>query len=118
MEKRIEAALRDLKASIKRMKELLEWRKLQKQEERGDVPPSFRLGDDTERDIKIEEGVFWETVFDIQDALGDRDDETAMKWRKQLVGLEEEMRELTANGLVLSHRESDLTTAGAVVLIA
>jgi hypothetical protein len=95
MKDQIEIGLRELKASIKRMGELLEWQKLQRQEERNDVPPSFRFQDRLEADIKIEGGVFWKTVFEIQDVLGKRDDEAAEKWRERLAKLEQEMRELT-----------------------
>jgi DNA-binding transcriptional MerR regulator len=98
MKDQIEIGLRELKASIKRMKELLEWRKLQKQEERSDVPPSFRFQDSLEADINIEEGVFWKSVFEIQDVLGKRDDEAAKKARERMAKLEEEMRELRRRG--------------------
>jgi DNA-binding transcriptional MerR regulator len=95
MKDQIEIGLRELRASIKRMKELLEWQKLQKQEERGRrTPPSFRFQDRFEADIKIEEGVFWKTVFEIQDVLGERDDEAAKKTRERVAKLEGEMREL------------------------
>ena len=93
MEKQIEIGLRELRASIKRMGELLEWQKLQRQEEKGRrTPPSFRLQDRLEADIKIEEGAFWKTVFDIQDVLGERDDATAKKARERMAKLESEMR--------------------------
>jgi hypothetical protein len=95
MKDQIEIGLRELRASIKRMKELLEWRKLRKQEERSDVPPSFRFQDRLDADIKIEEGVFWKTVFEIQQLLGERDDEAAKKARERMAKLEKEMRELT-----------------------
>ena len=99
MKDRIEAGLRELRASIKRMKELLEWKKLKEQEERGRrTPPSFRFQDRLEADMRIEEGVFWKTVFEIQDVLGERDDSTAKKARERMVKLEEEMRELTTRG--------------------
>jgi hypothetical protein len=94
MEEQIEVGLRELRASIKRMGELLEWRKLQEQEERSDVPPSFRLQDRVEADIKIEEGVFWKMVFEIQDVLGEGDDATAKKARERMARLEREMREM------------------------
>lgn len=96
MKDQIEVGLRELRASIKRMKELLEWKKLQKQEEKGRrTPPSFRFQDRLEADINIEEGVFWKSVFEIQDVLGERDDATAKKARQQMARLESEMQELT-----------------------
>ena len=96
MKKQIEAGLRELKASIKKMKELLEWQKLRKQEERGRrTPPSFRFQDRLEADMKIEEGFFWKTVSDILLVLGERNDEIATNARQRLVKLEEEMREST-----------------------
>lgn len=99
MKDQIEVGLRELRASVKQIRELLEWKKLRKQEEKGRrTPPSFRFQDRLEQDIKIEEGVFWKTVSDILLVLAERDDEAAMKWRKRLVKLEEEMRELTAKG--------------------
>jgi len=99
MKKQIEAGLRELKASIKKMKELLEWQKLRKQEEWGRrTPPSFRFQDRLEADMKIEEGFFWKTVSDILLLLGERNDETAKKQRERLVKLEEEMRKLTTKG--------------------
>jgi hypothetical protein len=96
MKDQIEIGLRELRASIKRMKELLEWKKLKGQEEKGRrTPPSFRLQDRLEADIKIEEGAFWKSVFEIQDVLGERDDATAEKHRQQMAKLEGEMRGLT-----------------------
>ena len=96
MEKRIEIGLRELRASIKRMKELLEWQKLQRQEEKGRrTPPSFRFQDRLEADIKIEEGVFWKTVSDMLLVMGERDDDAAGKARENMAKLEGEMRELT-----------------------
>ena len=98
MKDQIEVGLRELRASIKRMKELLEWRKLQKQEEKGRrTPPSFRFQDRLEADIKIEEGFFWKSVFEIHDVLGEGNDEVAEKQRER-AKLEEEMRELTTKG--------------------
>jgi len=94
MKNQIEVGLGELRASIKRMGELLEWEKLKSQEERSDVPPSFRLQDRLEADMKIEEGVFWKSVFEIQDALGERKDPTAKKARERMARLESEMREL------------------------
>lgn len=99
MKDRIEVGLRELRASIKKMGELLEWKKLQKQEERSDVPPSFRFQDRLEADIKIEEGVFWKTVSDILLVLGERDNAAATKARQRMAKLEEEMRELTTKGI-------------------
>jgi hypothetical protein len=95
MKDQIEIGLRELRASIGRMGELLEWQKLKKQEERSDVPPSFRFQDRLEADIKIEEGVFWKTVSDMLLLMGDRDDEAATKSRQNMAKLESEMRELT-----------------------
>ena len=99
MEKRIEAALRDLRTSIKKMKELVEWQKLKKQEDKGNkTPPSFRFQDRLEADMKIEEGFFWKSVSDILLVLGERDDSTAKRQRERLLKLENEMRELTTEG--------------------
>jgi hypothetical protein len=96
MKDQIEVGLRQLRASIKRMGELLEWQKLRKQEEKGRrTPPSFRFQDRLEADMKIEEGVFWKTVSDILLVLGERDDSTATKARQRMAKLENEMRELT-----------------------
>ena len=99
MKDQIEAGLRELRASIKRMKDLLEWKKLKQQEEKGRrTPPSFRFQDRLEADMRIEEGVFWKTVSDILLVLGERNDETATKTRQRMAKLEEEMRELTTKG--------------------
>jgi len=95
MKDRIEAGLRELRASIRRMKELLEWKKLKEEEKHNDMPPSFRFQDRLEADIKIEEGFFWKSVFEIQDVLGTRDDDAAKKARERMAKLEREMRELT-----------------------
>lgn len=96
MNDQIEIGLRELRASIKRMKELLKWQKLRKQEEKGmRTPPSFQFQERLEADIRIEEGVFWKTVFEIQDVLGERNDATAKKARERMMKLERGMRELT-----------------------
>jgi hypothetical protein len=59
MKDQIEVGLKELRASIKRMRELLEWKKLQRQEEKGTrTPPSFCFQDGLEADMKIEEGFF------------------------------------------------------------
>jgi hypothetical protein len=94
MTDQIEIGLRELRPSIKRMGELLKWKKLKAQEERSDVPPSFRLQDRLEADIKMEEGVFWKSVFEIQDVLAESDDATAKRQRERMAKLEEEMRKL------------------------
>ena len=96
MKDQIEVGLRELRASIKRMGELMEWKELRQQEEKGRrTPPSFRPQDRFEADMKIEEGAFWKTVFEIQDVLGERNDEAAAKARQQMAKLESEMREMT-----------------------
>ena len=96
MKDQIEAGLRELRASIKRMKELLEWEKLKQQEEKGRrTPPWFRFQDRLEADMRIEEGVFWKSVSDILLVMGERDDEAATKARQRMAKLEQEMRELT-----------------------
>ena len=92
MKDRIEAGLRELRASIKRMGELLEWRELQKQEQKGRrTPLSFRFQGRSEQDIRIEKGVFWKTVSDILLVLGERDDEAATNARQRMAKFEEEM---------------------------
>jgi DNA-binding transcriptional MerR regulator len=99
MEKQIEIGLREIRASIKRIKELLKWQKRQRQEGKGRrTPPSFRFQDRLEADIKIEDGVFWKTAFEIQDVLGERNDEAAKKARERMARLESEMREMTRRG--------------------
>jgi len=95
MKDQIEIGLRKLRESIKRMGELLEWRKLQRQEKKSDVPPSFRFQDRLDADMKIEEGVFWKMVSDILLVLGERNDSTATKARQRMAKLEKEMRGMT-----------------------
>ena len=96
MKDQIEVGLRELRASIKRMKELIEWEKLREQEGKGKrTPRSFRFQDRLEAHMKIEEGFFWKTVFEIQDVLGENDDATVKRHRQRMAKLEEEMRGLT-----------------------
>jgi hypothetical protein len=46
MKDRIEAGLRELRTSVGKTRELLEWQKLKKQEEKGTrAPPSLRFQD-------------------------------------------------------------------------
>jgi hypothetical protein len=95
----IEVGLRELRGSIKRMAELLEWKKLKGEEQNGTrTPPSFQFQDRLEADIKIEEGFFWKTVFEIQDVLGETNDMAAKKARERIAKLEGEMREMTGRG--------------------
>jgi hypothetical protein len=94
MKDQIEIGLRELKASITRIKELLEWKKLRKQEERSDVPPSFRLRDDTETEIKTEEGFFWWTAVNIKTVLVSRAGPIAERQRERLAKLEGEVWKL------------------------
>ena len=95
MKDQIEIGLRELRASIKRMEELLEWQKLRKQEEKGRrTPPSFRLRDDTEREIKTEEGFFWWTAMNIKTLLVSRAGPVAGRQRKRVAKLEGEVWKL------------------------
>jgi len=81
------------------MKELLEWKKLRQQEEKGRrTPPSFRFQDRLEADMKIEEGFFWKSVSDILLVLGDRHDVETKKARQRMAKLEGETRGLATKG--------------------
>lgn len=74
----------------------MEWQKLKGQEKKSRTPPSFRIEDHLEADIKIEEGFFLKTAWDVRALLSRRSDPTTKRQRQRLEKLEEEMRELAA----------------------
>ncbi len=69
MEKEIDEALKGLQRSLKTISSLIAWRNLKVAEQRPHEPPSFRMYDPTETDIKVETGFFMKTTFDIRSVL-------------------------------------------------
>ena len=94
----IPAALRELAATLEKLKELDEWAKLARQEENPQVPPSFCLDNHLSEDFRIQYAVFVATVMDIQDvlnnpALGIPASQRTC-WKNKLQELQEQMQKL------------------------
>lgn len=94
MEKQINEALKDLQSSLKTISSLIAWRNLKLAEQRPHEPPSFRMYDPTEADIKIETGFFIKTIFDIRSVLNELPVSLRETVNKRLLTLEARLDKL------------------------
>jgi hypothetical protein len=67
----LRAGLQSLYKSLRRIKALLEWQKLKQSEIRPDQPPSFRLYDPTEADLRNEYAFFLSTFIQMRAMLNE-----------------------------------------------
>ena len=65
----LQAGLGSLYKSLRRTNALLEWQKLKQSEIRPDQPPSFRLYDPTEAELKAEYAFFLSTFIQVRGIL-------------------------------------------------
>jgi uncharacterized protein YceH (UPF0502 family) len=65
----LQAGLRSLNASLRRMRDLLAWGQLKQQEARRGEPPSFQIYDPTATDLRNEYSHFLSTSIQIHGAL-------------------------------------------------
>ena len=94
----IPAALRELTVTIEKLKELNEWAKLARQEERPHTPPSFCLDNHLSEEFRIQYAVFVATVMDIQDVLNNPalgiPQSQRTRWKNKLQELQGQMQRL------------------------
>ena len=94
----IPAALRQLATTLEKLKELNEWAKLARQEERPHTPPSFCLDNHLSEEFRIQYAVFVATVMDIQDVLNNPalgiPASQRTRWKKKLQELQGQMQKL------------------------
>jgi len=94
----IPAALKELAGTLSKLKELDEWAKLARQEENPQVPPSFRLDNHVNSDIRLQYAVFVATVMDIQDVLNNPalgiPQNQRTRWKNKLLELQEQAGKL------------------------
>ena len=94
----IPAALKELADTLKKLKELDEWAKLARQEENPQVPPSFRIDNHVDSDIRLQYAVFIATVMDIQDVLNNPalgiPQNHRTRWKNRLLEFQEQAQKL------------------------
>ena len=69
----LQAGLRSLSQSLRRMKDLLAWGQLKEHEAKPGQPPSFQIYDPTETDLRNEYSFFLSTSIQIHTILNERD---------------------------------------------
>ena len=94
----IPAALRQLATTLEKLKELAEWDKLEKQEFRLEIPPSFQPSDHLAEEIRSQYSLFIATVLELQEILNklamDVPPGQLAKWRRRLRELESQVNQL------------------------
>ena len=68
----LQAGLRSLSQSLRRMKDLVAWSQLKEHKIRPDEPPSFQIYDPTEVDLRNEYSLFLSTSVQIHAILNER----------------------------------------------
>ena len=96
MEDRIDAALRNLRTSIEKIRSLQEWHRLKNSEKKPGTPPSFEIYESIDGEIKAEEGFFLNLAESVRAALNDRSDDKSARQKKRLMIIEKQFRQLTA----------------------
>lgn len=98
MASRIPTALRELSAILRKLRELEEWAKLERQERRPHEPPSFQPRDHLAEDLRIQYTAFISLAMDIQEALNQPGVEASprqqRRWQRRLRELEDQLRTL------------------------
>ena len=94
----VAAAFCSLAEIVARIKELREWQKLEQQEARPEVPPSFRISTDTDEDLRQCYNLFLSKDLELRRLLNSH---TALmpvagrsSWQERLHDLEEQVRGL------------------------
>ena len=93
----VPAALSALSEIVRRLKALREWQKLEQQESRPDIPPSFRVMTDTDESLRLQYGLFTGKAFALRGILDScrlANATDRVRWQLELYHLEEEVRGL------------------------
>jgi len=92
----ISVALQELGQVVAKVKELSEWARLEREEARPDIPPSFRMLTDTDEDLRFQLGLFVAKDLELRRLLNCISTPIAGRthWRQTLNHLEEQAREM------------------------
>lgn len=103
----LQADLRSLTESLRRMQGLLAWRRLKQHEARPGQPPSFAMYDPTETDLSNEHSFFLSTATRMHAALNQLDHRFPKslheQLQKELAALEHQVRALNLERRRLGH---------------
>ena len=92
----VPAGLSALAETVEELESLQEWAKLEQQERKPGVPPSFQLSNHLDEDLRTHQAAFVATVFDIQEALNSPTLVASYKqkqqWRRRLEQLQQRAR--------------------------
>jgi hypothetical protein len=94
----ITAGLLGLAQIVRKLKELTEWEQLERQESRLDLPPSFRLSNHVEEELRIQHAAFISAAMNLHEALANPALTTSLeqreRWQRRLRQLEREVQAL------------------------
>ena len=103
----LQAGLRRLNESLRRMRNLLAWAQLKRSERRRDEPPSFQIYDPTVTDLRDEYSHFLSTAFQLHGILHEHSASILTPVReilqRKLAKLEQEARQLTLHRRYLGY---------------
>ena len=92
----VTAGLLDLARMVAKLKQFKEWQKLEQQEARPDLPPSFRISNHVEEELQLQYSAFLSLSMDLQEALNDSSFVTSAeqraRWQRRLRQLEQEVQ--------------------------
>jgi DNA-binding transcriptional MerR regulator len=100
-EPNLDAGLRNLRQSLRQIKALLAWQRLQETESRPHEPPGFTITDSVETDLRNEYSFFLATALQIHSIINDTSltipEAKRQNIKNQLVRIEQQLYSLNLN---------------------
>ena len=100
-EPNLDAGLRNLRQSLRQIKALLAWQRLQETESRPHEPPGFTITDSVEKDLRNEYSFFLATALQIHSILNDTSltipEAIRQNIKSQLAKIEQQLYSLNLN---------------------
>ena len=92
----VSAGLKALADTVAKLESLQEWAKLEQQERKPGVPPSFQPSNHLDEDLRMLQAAFFSTVIGIQEALNSpslaASDTQKHQWHRRLEQLQQRAR--------------------------
>jgi len=101
----IEAGIKSLAASLREIQSLLAWAELERTEYTPGIPPSFRIDNHIEEDLRAACGFFLKTAMDLHEILNGKDAASVelaqrARWRDGLLRIEAQFRRLNTGARI------------------
>lgn len=103
MIEKVEQLMRALESSLKEISSLVAWRDLKLAERQSDIPPSFRIYDPTEAEIKMEIGFFLKTSMNARIAAARLPVSKQPEIHRRLSLMEKEFNQLRGSEKLINH---------------